>query len=954
MATAHSSFNSLQTFDLGGGRKGKFYSLPALEKAGIGKISRLPISIRIVLESVLRNVDGKKVTERDVRTLANWNAKSPAQEEIPFIVARIVLQDFTGVPLLVDLAAMRSVVARLKKDPKIVEPLVPVDLVVDHSVQVDFFGTADAMKLNLEMEFKRNRERYELLKWGQQAFKTFKVVPPGIGIVHQVNLEYLAKGVLSGAGVSPVESAKAGGTPAPLYYPDTLVGTDSHTTMINGLGIVGWGVGGIEAEAGMLGQPVYFLTPEVVGVHMTGALREGVTATDVALHVTQMLRKAKVVGKFVEYFGEGAASLPVADRATIANMAPEYGATMGFFPVDAESVAYLRATGRSDEQVAVFESYFKAQKMFGIPRKGEIDYSVELELNLADVQPSVAGPKRPQDRIELPRLKKTFTELFSKPLTENGYNKPREELSRRISLHLDPRTPMEQPHETEPVKDRISSSESEMAGEHPSPDAVHALEPAHAGDWQIGHGSVVIAAITSCTNTSNPSVMLAAGLLAKKAVERGMRVPAYVKSSLAPGSRVVSDYLAKTGLQRDLDALGFNLVGYGCTTCIGNSGPLPAPIEEAVVKNDLVAASVLSGNRNFEARVHSSVKANFLMSPPLVVAFALAGRVDIDLTTEPIGKDKRGCDVHLRDLWPTLQEIRDAMKSALKPDVFRALYKDFAAQNPSWNEIPSSVGDVYRWDIRSTYIQEPPFFENFSMTPGTIREIHGANALAIFGDSVTTDHISPAGSIKKDSPAGKFLIEHGVQPPDFNSYGARRGNDRVMTRGTFANVRIKNLMLPGVEGGVTRYKGQPTTIYDAAMKYHESAVPLVVFAGQEYGTGSSRDWAAKGTRLLGVRAVVAQSFERIHRSNLVGMGVLPCQFKDGTTAQSLKLDGSETYDILGLTEHLQPRQELTLVIHRANGDGEKVSIIARIDTPIEVEYYRHGGILPFVLRQLLG
>ncbi|MGD0059018.1 MAG: aconitate hydratase [Verrucomicrobiia bacterium] len=939
MSEPHNSFNSLQTFDLGGKRKGKLYSLPALEAAGIGKISRLPISIRIVLESVLRNVDGKKVTERDVRTLANWNAKSPAQEEIPFIVARIVLQDFTGVPLLVDLAAMRSVVARLNKDPKIVEPLVPVDLVVDHSVQVDFFGTVEAMKLNLEMEFKRNRERYELLKWGQQAFKTFKVVPPGIGIVHQVNLEYLAKGVLSANGV---------------YYPDTLVGTDSHTTMINGLGIVGWGVGGIEAEAGMLGQPVYFLTPEVVGVHMTGALREGVTATDLALHVTQMLRKAKVVGKFVEFFGEGAASLPVADRATIANMAPEYGATMGFFPVDDESLNYLRATGRTDEQVVAFGNYFKAQNMFRIPRKGEIDYSIEVELNLADVHPSVAGPKRPQDRIELPKLKNTFTELFSKPLTENGYNKPRAEMGKRVPVHLDSFTPVEQSLRGDSGKDRVSASESEMRDEHPTPDTVHNSVPTRDGDWQIGHGSVVIAAITSCTNTSNPSVMLAAGLLAKKAVERGLQVPAYVKSSLAPGSRVVSDYLTKTGLQRYLDALGFNLVGYGCTTCIGNSGPLPAPIEEAVVKNDLVAASVLSGNRNFEARVHSSVKANFLMSPPLVVAFALAGHIDIDLTTQPIAKDKDGRDVYLRDLWPTTQEIRDAMKSALKPEIFRALYKDFAAQNPAWNEIPSSVGDVYRWDVKSTYIQEPPFFENFSMTPGSISDIRGASALGIFGDSVTTDHISPAGSIKKDSPAGKYLIEHGVQPADFNSYGARRGNDRVMTRGTFANVRIKNLMLPGVEGGVTKYNGQPTTIYDASMKFQKTAVPLVVFAGQEYGTGSSRDWAAKGTRLLGVRAVVAQSFERIHRSNLVGMGVLPCQFQDGTTAQTLKLDGSETYDILGLTNQLAPRQALTLVIHCPDGTHQKVPITARIDTPIEVEYYRHGGILPFVLRQLLS
>ena len=939
MSNSHNLFNSRQEFDLGGGRKGQFYSLPALEAAGVGKISRLPVSIRIVLESVLRNVDGKKVNERDVRTLANWNAKAPAQEEIPFIVARIVLQDFTGVPLLVDLAAMRSAVARMQKDPNIVEPLVPVDLVVDHSVQVDFFGTAAALKQNLEMEFKRNRERYELLKWGQQAFKTFKVVPPGIGIVHQVNLEYLAKGVLGSGNV---------------YYPDTLVGTDSHTTMINGLGIVGWGVGGIEAEAGMLWQPVYFLTPEVVGVHMTGALGEGVTATDLALHVTQMLRKAKVVGKFVEFFGPGATSLPVADRATIANMAPEYGATMGFFPIDDESLNYLRATGRTNDQVVAFGNYFKAQEMFGIPEKGEVDYSVEIELNLGDVRPSVAGPKRPQDRIELPNLKSKFDELFSKPLTENGYDKPQADLGKRFPVHLGSSTPVEQPRHVGAGKDRVSASESEMRDQHPTPDTVHNSVPTRDGDWQIGHGSVVIAAITSCTNTSNPSVMLGAGLLAKKAVERGLKVPAYVKSSLAPGSRVVSDYLTKAGLQPYLDKLGFNLVGYGCTTCIGNSGPLPAPIEDAVVKNDLIAASVLSGNRNFEARVHSSVKANFLMSPPLVVAFALAGRVDIDLTTEPIGKDKNGSDVYLRDLWPTLQEVRNAMKSALKPEVFRMLYKDFAAQNPAWNEIPSSVGNVYRWDSKSTYIQEPPFFEGFSMQPGTINEIRSARALGIFGDSVTTDHISPAGSFKKDSPAGKYLVEHGVSPIDFNSYGARRGNDQVMTRGTFANVRIKNLMLPGIEGGVTKYNGQPISIYDAAMKYQQTAVPLVVFAGQEYGTGSSRDWAAKGTKLLGVRAVVAQSFERIHRSNLVGMGVLPCQFKEGTTAQTLKLDGTETFDILGLHESLQPRQELTLVIQRPDGTAQKVPIIARIDTPIEVEYYRHGGILPFVLRQLVA
>ena len=867
-------FNALQSFDLGDGRKGNLYSLPALETAGLGKISRLPVSIRIVLESVLRNVDGKKVTERDVRTLASWNAKSPAQEEIPFIVARIVLQDFTGVPLLVDLAAMRSAVERLGKDPAIIEPLVPVDLVVDHSVQVDYAGAPDAMQKNLDLEFQRNRERYQLLKWGQQAFKTFKVIPPGVGIVHQVNLEYLAKGVLNAGDV---------------YYPDTLVGTDSHTTMINGLGVVGWGVGGIEAEAGMLGQPVYFLTPEVVGVHLTGSLREGVTATDLALHVTQILRKAKVVGKFVEFYGQGATKLPVADRATVANMAPEYGATMGFFPVDDESLNYLRATGRTNAEVVAFGNYFKAQDMWGIPKQGQIDYSVDLEVDLADVTPSVAGPKRPQDRIELKDLKAKFNELLQKPVPD-GYGK----------------------------------------------------QPGKFGE--LSHGSVVIAAITSCTNTSNPSVMLAAGLLAQKAVAKGLRVPSYVKTSLAPGSRVVTDYLAKTGLQPALDALGFNIVGYGCTTCIGNSGPLPQPVEEAIVKNDIVAASVLSGNRNFEARVHQNVKANFLMSPPLVVAFALAGRTDIDLTTEPIAGD-----VYLKDIWPTLAEIKTAMQSALKPEVFRALYKDFATANPAWNEIPTTVGAAYQWDEKSTYIQEPPFFINFGMSAGTITEIKGAKPLGIFGDSVTTDHISPAGNIKKDSPAGKFLVANGVQSSDFNSYGARRGNDRVMTRGTFANVRIKNLMVPGVEGGVTKFGTETLPIYDAAMKHQQAGTPLVIFAGQEYGTGSSRDWAAKGTRLLGVKAVIAQSFERIHRSNLVGMGVLPCQFKEGTTAQTLGLTGTETFDILGLDENVKPRQELTLVI---NGT-QRVPIICRIDTAIEVEYYRHGGILPFVLRQLV-
>jgi len=900
------SFDSdtLRQFDLGTGKDGSFYSLPALEKAGVGPISKLPVSIRIVLESVLRNCDGKRVSEAAVRALANWKPVEERTEEIPFVVARIVLQDFTGVPLLVDLAAMRSAVAKLGKNPKIIEPLVPVDLVVDHSVQVDFSGGSDSMERNLDLEFTRNRERYQFLKWGMQAFDTFKVVPPGIGIVHQVNLEYLAKGVLNQGGV---------------YYPDTLVGTDSHTTMINGLGIVGWGVGGIEAEAGMLGQPVYFLTPDVVGVHLTGAIREGVTATDVALTVTQMLRKAKVVGKFVEFFGTGAAALPLVDRATIANMAPEYGATMGFFPIDEECTNYLRATGRSNGDCKLYENYYRAQGLWGMPQLGDIEYSQLIELDLASVKPSVAGPKRPQDRIELPNLRREFFASLQRPTNENGFGKTRQDSAKSV---------------------KIETTAKKKA--------------------KIGTGSVLIAAITSCTNTSNPSVMLAAGLLAKKAVEKGLTVNPAVKASLAPGSRVVTDYLKKTNLQKYLNKLRFNLVGYGCTTCIGNSGPLDANIEDAVVKNDFVAASVLSGNRNFEARVHQNIKANFLMSPPLVVAFALAGRVDIDLSCEPLGSDFSGNPVYLADIWPTLQEVRDAMESALKPEIFRKLYKDFAAQNPKWNEIPSSVGNVYEWDRNSTYIQEPPFFENFAMTPGSIAPITGAKPLAIFGDSVTTDHISPAGAIKKSSPAGKYLQENGVQPVDFNSYGSRRGNDRIMTRGTFANVRIKNLMLGGQEGGdtvfITKEAAQPEkiSIYDAAMEYKKTNTPLIVIAGQEYGTGSSRDWAAKGTNLLGVKVVVAQSFERIHRSNLVGMGVLPLQFKDGTTAQTLKLDGSETYDVIGLDANIKPQQDLTLKITRKDGSVENVNVRCRIDTPIEIDYYQHGGILPYVLRQLVA
>ncbi|MBS1790418.1 MAG: aconitate hydratase [Acidobacteria bacterium] len=954
---SHNLFNTNQSFDLGNGKLGKFYSLPELEKQGVGPISKLPVSIRIVLESVLRNCDGKKVKEDDVRALANWKANAERTAEIPFVVARIVLQDFTGVPLLVDLAAMRSTVAALGKNPKLIEPLVPVDLVVDHSVQVDVAGTSNALQQNMAIEFERNRQRYEFLKWGMQAFDTFKVVPPGIGIVHQVNLEYLAKGVLEKDGV---------------YYPDTLVGTDSHTTMINGLGVVAWGVGGIEAEAGMLGQPVYFLTPDVVGVHMTGELKEGVTATDLVLHCTEMLRKAKVVGKFVEYFGEGAASLSLTDRATIANMAPEYGATMGFFGVDEETCNYLKATGRSEEQVNAFRNYFKAQGLFGIPKDGEIEYSQTLELNLAAITPNVAGPKRPQDRIELYNLKGKFLDLFQQPVTEGGYGKSLPEMEQQFETAIGVRGHLAEPltgggeqgQATAPAakgndvsrKNTSTQTEVEMMDNRPTPDLVEEA-PAQAfpaASAQLGHGNVLIAAITSCTNTSNPSVMLAAGLLAKKAVEKGLRVKPQVKTSLGPGSRVVSDYLNKTDLQSFLDQLGFQVVGYGCTTCIGNSGPLDPKIEEVVVQNDLIAASVLSGNRNFEARVHQNIKANFLMSPPLVVAFALAGRVDIDMSKEPIGIGKGNQEVFLSDIWPSTEEIRSLLYAATDPATYQRLYSDFTSENPLWNEIPSSTGDVYQWNEASTYIQQPPFFDNFGMEAGTIRDINGARPLGIFGDSVTTDHISPAGSIKATSPAGKYLIENGVEPADFNSYGSRRGNDRVMTRGTFANVRIKNLMVPGTEGGVTKYNGEQMSIYDAAIKYQAEGTPLVVIAGQEYGTGSSRDWAAKGTRLLGVKAVVAQSFERIHRSNLVGMGVLPLQFKDGVSAKTLGLDGTETFDVVGLEGGVKPQQDVTLIIHRANGSKEAIPVRLRIDTAIEIDYYQHGGILPFVLRQLIA
>ena len=930
------AINVLKSFKTGSQTDGKYFSLPELEAQGIGKVSRLPISIRIVLESLLRNLDGKKVTDADVKNLANWNAKVPGEYEIPFTVARIVLQDFTGVPLLVDLAAMRSKVKELGKNPKMVEPLVPVDLVVDHSVQVDFAGTQQALNQNLALEFERNKERYQFLKWGEQAFDTFKVVPPGIGIVHQVNLEYLAKGVLEKDGV---------------FYPDSLVGTDSHTTMINGLGVVGWGVGGIEAEAGMLGQPVTFLVPEVVGVYLTGTLKEGVTATDLVLEVTQKLRKLGVVGKFVEFYGPGAVSLPVTDRATIANMAPEYGATMGFFGVDEETVAYLRGTGRNEELCNTVKNYYQAQGMWGIPTaKGSIEFTTEMEIDISLVEPCVSGPKRPQDRITVSALKTTWNDLLSKP-TPQGYGKQPEAVA---DIEL-PATLDSEPDNQGALSAAFGAQEGVVTepGDEPCYPSFEVTVDSKAGVKDIiSHGSVLIAAITSCTNTSNPSVMLAAGLLAKKANALGLTIKPSIKTSLGPGSRVVTDYLTKTGLQVELDKLGFQTVGYGCTTCIGNSGPLDAGIEDVVKGEDIVAASVLSGNRNFEARVHQSIKANFLMSPPLVVAYAIAGTVDIDLSQDEL---VAGSGVYLKDIWPTLKEVRDAMESALSPDVFRKLYTDFASQNPKWNEIKGGVGEVFEWDGKSTYIQHPPFFADFSMTPGDIVEIKGARPLGIFGDSVTTDHISPAGAIKKASPAGRFLLENGVTQADFNSFGSRRGNDLVMTRGTFANVRIKNIMLGGKEGGDTLLQpaGTEMSIYDAAEAYKAAGTPSIILGGEDYGMGSSRDWAAKGTRLLGVKAVITKSFERIHRSNLVGMGVLPCNFKNKADYDKVKDLADATFDLLGLSNDFKPMSEATLRVHKADGSTFDIPIVIRIDTPVEIDYYRAGGILPYVLAQIL-
>ena len=898
----HNLNKTLKEFKLATGGRGQYYSLPQLGKALGVKIERLPISIRLVLESVLRNCDGKKVTEEHVRQLANWKPKADRVDEIPFVVARVVLQDFTGVPLLADLAAMRSVAQSLGKSPKTIEPLVPVDLVVDHSVMVDYYGTPKALDLNMKLEFQRNNERYQFMKWGMQAFDTFGVVQPGFGIVHQVNLEYLARGVHKKDGV---------------YYPDTLVGTDSHTTMINGIGVVGWGVGGIEAEAGMLGQPVYFLTPDVVGVELKGRLREGVTATDLVLTITEMLRREKVVGKFVEFFGEGTASLTTPDRATIGNMAPEYGATMGFFPVDEKTIDYFKGTGRTAEEIAAFEGYFRAQEMFGVPMAGDIDYSTTLTLDLGSVAPSLAGPKRPQDRIEIGNVKSTFASLFSKPVAENGFNKNADDLDREYT-------------NTDGVK--------------------------------VKSGDVLIAAITSCTNTSNPSVLLAAGLLAKKAVEAGLNVAPHIKTSLAPGSRVVTEYLTATGLLPYLEKLGFGVTAYGCTTCIGNAGDLTPALNEAIVQNDIVAAAVLSGNRNFEARIHPNIRANFLASPPLVVAYAIAGNVTRDLMTEPVGKGKNGKDVWLGDIWPTSEEIQALLKFALDAEVFKTNYEQVKKPSKLWANIKGTTGQVYDWPT-STYIAEPPFFQDFQLEPkAASASVRGARALGVFGDSVTTDHISPAGSIKDTSPAGKYLLAHGVLKADFNSYGSRRGNHEVMMRGTFANVRIKNLMIPPkadgsrVEGGLTLHQptGEQMSIYDAAMKYIAEGTPTVVIGGEEYGTGSSRDWAAKGTQLLGVKAVVARSFERIHRSNLVGMGVLPLQFKGSDSAQSLGIIGNETFDVEGIEGDLKPQQDVVLVIHRANGDTQRVPVLLRIDTPIEVDYYNHGGILPFVLRQLLA
>ena len=891
---SHNLFNSLQEFNYAG-KTGKYYSLPALEKAGLGKISRLPVSLRVVLESALRNCDGKKITEAHLKNMAGWKTNAKRSEEVPLVVARVLLQDMTGVPLVVDFAAMREAAKAMGKNPEIIEPLCPGHLIMDHSVQIDNYGTPDALRKNMEIEFKRNRERYQFLKWSASAFKTFQIIPPGNGICHQINLEY----------VSQVVWQKDG-----MFYPDSLVGIDSHTTMVNGLGVLGWGVGGIEAEAAMLGQPMYFLEPDVVGVHLTGKLADGVTATDLVLKIVHLLRETKVVGKFVEFFGEGAASLPVPDRATIGNMSPEYGATCGFFPVDDVSCEFLKMTGRGNVVPAV-QAYWKAQGMYGMPKQGDIDYSQVVALDLSTVKPAVSGPRRPHDRLDLPEIGSKYRELMGKSFTDGGYGKGNE-LGKRV------------------------------------PTAVSGVD--------VGHGDVLISAITSCTNTSNPGVLLGAGLLAKKAVEKGLKPHSRVKTSLGPGSLAVTEYLKNSGLLPYLEQLGYYVAGYGCTTCIGNSGPLDAHIDEAVSKNDVVAAAVLSGNRNFEARIHQNIKANFLMSPPLVVAFGLAGTINIDMSKDPLGTGKDGKPVYLKDIWPSTQEIGAVMRFATDPEMYRKLFSAFGEGNPMWDEIPSSVGATYRWDEKSTYVRLPPYFEGFSMKPGKVGDVKGARVLGIFGDAITTDHISPAGGIRATAPAGKYLQDHGVKVPDFNTYGARRGNHEVMMRGTFANIRIKNLMVPGTEGGITLHQpsGEQTSIYEAAMRYKQDGVPSVVFGGDEYGQGSSRDWAAKGPQLLGVKACIVRNFERIHRANLVFMGVLPLQFKPGTTAQTLKLDGSEVIDITGIEKGITPMQDVTMTITRKDGSKDSVPLTLRIDTPIEVDYYQHGGILPYVLRELIA
>ncbi len=895
-------FGARSSIDTGFGRA-TIHRLDALSKDGVAPgLARLPFSIKVLLEAVLRSVDGELVTADDVRNLGAWNAAAPKDVELPFMPARVILQDFTGVPAVVDLASMRAAVKRLGGDPKRINPLVPVDLVVDHSVQVDAFGTKDALRQNAEIEFARNRERYEFLRWGQQAFRNFRVVPPATGIVHQVNLEYLAKGVL----------LKSEGGES-VAMPDTLVGTDSHTTMINGLGVLGWGVGGIEAEAAMLGQPLYMVTPQVVGFRLSGRLREGTTATDLVLTVTQMLRKKGVVEKFVEFYGPGLGEMSLADRATIANMAPEYGATCGFFPVDDETLRYLRQTGRSPAEVALVERYTKEQGLFRTSEMPDPVFSDTLELDLATVEPSLAGPKRPQDRVPLSAMKSSFQKALTAPVKERGFGLTPEESGKRVALEL---------------------------GGKPA---------------ELRHGSVVIAAITSCTNTSNPSVMIGAGLLARKAVRRGLRVPAHVKTSLAPGSKVVTEYLRKSGLLPDLEALGFHVVGYGCTTCIGNSGPLPPAVSKAVNEGKLVASAVLSGNRNFEGRVNPDVKANYLASPPLVVAYALAGTTDVDLATEPIGTAVDGGAVRLADIWPSQKEIAE-LEAAVGAELFEASYGNVFDGNPDWNAIPVVAGDLYAFREDSTYIQEPPFFQGLTRKPAPLTDILNARVLAVLGDSVTTDHISPAGDIALASPAGRFLGARGIEKKDFNSYGSRRGNDRVMVRGTFANIRLKNMMLPGVEGGVTIHvpSGERMDISDAAERYRASGTPLVVMAGKEYGSGSSRDWAAKGPLLLGVRAVIAESYERIHRSNLVGMGVLPLQWKDGENAESHGLDGRETLEVRGLTGELRPRQDVTVGVERADGSRASLVVTARLDTPVEVNYFRNGGILQTVLRKMLS